>query len=89
MRVIDFNKVNQKLRGSEFDDGYIIEQVVNDVCRLGFQTATKYLLEFSPSKLGQLGLTGLRKLAKIKRDNPKKFWELIEFFPEEEADRII
>ena len=89
MKVIDFNKVTRKIRGSKFDDGYIVEQIVNDVCRLGFRTATKYLLNFSPSKLGQLGLYGLRKLAQIRRDNPEEFQRLIEYLPEEETDRII
>lgn|GEM_PF-2944213 len=88
-KVIDFNKVVEKLRGSEFDDGLIVYQIVNDVERLGWETATQYLMNFSPSKLGKLNLLGLRKLAQIRRDHPEKFKELIVYLPPWEAERII
>ena len=88
-KVIDFNKVAEKLKGSQFDDGVIVYQIVNDVERLGWETATQYLMNFSPSKLGKLNLLGLRKLAQIRRDHPEKFKELIVYLPPWEAERII
>ena len=89
VRVIDFNKVIKRIRGTEFDDGLICEQIANDVVRLGWRDATHYLLNFSPSKLGTLRLKGLRKLAQIRRDHPEKFKELIVYLPPEMAERII
>ncbi|HDN18071.1 MAG TPA: hypothetical protein ENF41_03320 [Candidatus Bathyarchaeota archaeon] len=89
VKVIDFNKVIKRIKGTEFDDGRIIYQIVNDVMRLGWRDATHYLLNFSPSKLGELNLLGLRKLAQIRRDYPEKFRKLIVYLPPEEAERII
>ena len=88
-KVINFNEVIRGLKGSEFDDGYIIGQIVNDVDRLGWETATHYLMNYSPSKLGNLGLLGLRKLAQIRRDHPEKFKELLAYLSPIEAERII
>ena len=87
-KVIDFNKVIRRLKGSKYDDGLIIYQLVDDVERLGWETATRYL-DFSPSKLGRLRLLGLRKLAQIKRDDPEFFKKLVVYLPPWEADRII
>jgi len=89
VKVIDFNKVIKRIKGTEFDDGRIIYQIVNDVMRLGWRDATHYLLNFSPSKLGELNLLGLRKLAQIRRDYPENFRNLIVYLPPEEAERII
>ena len=89
VKVIDFNKVIKRIRGTEFDDGLICDQIANDVVRLGWRDATHYLLNFSPSKLGTLKLKGLRKLAQIRRDHPEKFRKLIVYLPPEMAERII
>ena len=74
---MDFKKILERIEGSEFDDGYIIEQLIADIGSLGAERAASYLFRFSPSKLGRLGYLGLRKLAKIRRDHPEKFRELI------------
>ena len=74
---IDFGKVVKRIEGSKFDDGYIVSQILYDVERIGEERATQYLFSFSPSKLGQLGYLGLRKLAVIKRDEPEEFERLI------------
>jgi len=76
-KVINFNEVIRRIQGSEFDDGYIIQQIVSDIERVGWETATEYLMSFSPSKLGRLGLLGLRKLAQIKRDHPEQFRRIV------------
>ena len=77
MKVVDFESVIQKIEGTEFDDGYIVRQILYDVERLGEEKATHYLFTMSPSKLGRLGFLGLRKLAQIKRDYPEKFERLL------------
>ena len=77
MKTIDFEKVVKRLRGSKYDDGYIIDQVISDLQQLTPEQATRYVLEFSPSKLGRLGYLGLRKLAIIRRDDPEFFRYLI------------
>ena len=75
--MVDFEKIIRRIQGTEFDDGYIIHQIRYDVERLGEARATRYLFDFSPSKLGRLGYLGLRKLAIIKRDYPEKFEKLL------------
>ena len=87
--MIDFNEVIRRIEGTQFDDGYVTQQIADDVERLGWRVATQYLLNFSPSKLGTLRLKGLRKLAQIKRDKPEQFEKIIVFLPPEEAKDII
>jgi len=79
-RIIDFRKVMDRLRSDEFadfNDGYIVEDVLIDVLNLGETVATFYVINFSPSELERMFLTGLSKLAKIRRDYPDMFEELV------------
>ncbi|RLI83885.1 hypothetical protein DRP04_00200 [Archaeoglobales archaeon] len=69
MEFVEF--IVKKIRNTDFDDGYIVQQILCDVNQLTPKTAKRYVTEFSPSKLGRLGCLGLRKLAIIKRDHPE------------------
>jgi len=71
-----FESIIGIIRGSKWDDGYIINQILSDVLALGENTAWQYVNKLSPSKLGKMGYLGLRKLAIIKRDDPE-FWNKI------------
>jgi len=75
--AIDFLAVAKALEGTKYDDGLVVQQILSDVEKIGAEKATQYVLRFSPSKLGRLGLLGLRKLAIIKRDNPEDFKKII------------
>ena len=67
--------IKHKLPASDFDDGYLINQVKQDIQQLSSEEkALWYTENFSPSKLGKLRLLGLRKLAQIVRDYPE-IWE--------------
>jgi len=71
----------RKIRGSQFDDGYIIEQIASDVSRIGSdELAIHYVENFSPSKLGRMGFIGFRKLAQIRRDHPEIWRKWMEEF---------
>lgn len=70
------DEIISKIRGSKWDDGYIIEQIKHDFDLLGEDIAMHYAKNFSPSKLGRMGYLGLRKLAIIRRDDPEFFKEL-------------
>lgn len=71
-----FERIIKRIKGSKWDDGYVIDQIQHDIKQLGEEVAWQYVQRFSPSKLGQLGYLGLRKLAIIKRDDPE-FWNEI------------
>jgi len=52
-------------------------QVVNDVKKVGWEKAKYFVSNFSPSQLGKRDLIGLRRLAKIRRDRPEVFNEVM------------
>ena len=65
-----------RIWATDLDDGYIVHQVTNDVLRVG-HVAARYFIQYrSPSWLGMANLLGLRKLAKLRRDDREKFEEL-------------
>jgi len=68
-----WRKVLERIEKSGYNDGYIIDQIKEDLEKISGKKAREYVEKYSPKKLSRLGYPGLRKIALIRKKHPLEF----------------